>query len=77
MRALRGELGRRAPTPGTLRDMQWNAVEREYSFKVLRKGNLRHLAREGSSNTSVALGYCPLAEHSPGLLPASLLDITL
>jgi hypothetical protein len=34
--------------------------KRSVSFIELHKGNLRHLAREGSANMFIGLGYCPL-----------------
>jgi len=46
------------------------------SFIGLHKGNLRHLAREGSVTMFIGLGNCPSTGYSPGLLPASLLDVT-
>jgi hypothetical protein len=46
------------------------------SFIGLHKGNLRHLAREGSANMFIGLGYCPLTRYNPELLPASILDVT-
>jgi hypothetical protein len=47
----------------------------EHSFIVLRKWNLRNLEREDSANRVMGLGL--LLAYSPGLLPATLLDITL
>ena len=43
---------------------------------ALHKGNLSHLAREGLATMFIGLGYCPSTGYNPGLLPASLLDIT-
>ena len=46
------------------------------SFRRLHKGNLRHLAREGSATKFVGQRNCPSTGHSPGLLSDYLLDIT-
>jgi len=51
----------------------WN---RSVCFRGLQKGNLRHLAREGSANMFIGLDYCPLTGYNPELLPASILDVT-
>jgi hypothetical protein len=50
--------------------------KRSVSFTGLHKGNVRHLAREGSANMFIGLGYCPLTGYNPELLPASILDVT-
>jgi len=41
---------------GTLREMQWTALEIEHFFTGLHKGNLRHLARENQYNMFIGLG---------------------
>jgi len=61
------------------KDSDRHAVERSENvafFIGLYKGNLRHLARKGSATMFNGLGNCHLTGNSPGLLPASLLDIT-
>ena len=74
-----------------IRETLRRAVEKEHlSIWELCDGNLEgsllyrglwetcnwRLPREGSSSMFIVLGYCPLSGHNPGLLPASLLDIT-
>jgi len=45
-------------------------------LEASKRGNLRHLAKEDSANMFIGLGCCPLTGYNPGLLLASLLDIT-
>jgi hypothetical protein len=50
--------------------------KRSISFIGVHKGNLRHLAKEGSVSKYVGLGYCTLTGLNQKLLVRSFLDIT-
>jgi hypothetical protein len=61
------EHGGRAPTREFCETCHGRLLKQSISFIAFHKGNLRHLAWEGSANMFIGLRYSPLTGYNPGL----------